>query len=75
MVILYIYSICWRLKSVFYEHQTHLLSLNFYSPWRKARPEAMQEIRDNKSVDPWSDIPDELMQPYLAVPTYHMELL
>jgi hypothetical protein len=35
----------------------------------------MQEIRDNTSVDPCSDLPDELMQSYLAVPTYLMEPL
>jgi hypothetical protein len=50
-------------------------SLNFCSSSSKARPEALQEIRDNTSVGPLSDVPDELMQPYLAVPTYIMELL
>jgi hypothetical protein len=35
----------------------------------------MQEIWDNTSVDLCSDLPDELMRSYLAVPTYHMEFL
>jgi hypothetical protein len=35
----------------------------------------MQEIRDNTSVDPCTDLPNELMWPYLMVPTYLMELL
>jgi hypothetical protein len=34
----------------------------------------MQEIRDNTSVNPFSDLPNELMWPYLAVPTYLMGL-
>jgi hypothetical protein len=34
----------------------------------------MQEIRDNASVDPCLDLPNGLMRPYLAVPTYLMEL-
>jgi hypothetical protein len=34
----------------------------------------MQEIRDNTSVDPFSNLPNESMWPYLAVPTYLMEL-
>jgi hypothetical protein len=34
----------------------------------------MQEIRDNTSVDPCLDLPNGLMRPYLAVPTYLMEL-
>jgi hypothetical protein len=34
----------------------------------------MQEIRDNTSVDPCSNLPNELMWPYLAIPTYLMEL-
>jgi hypothetical protein len=34
----------------------------------------MQEIRDNTSVDPCSNIPNESMWPYLTVPTYLMEL-
>jgi hypothetical protein len=50
-------------------------SLNFCSSSSKARPEAMQEIWDNTSLDPDSDLLDELMRPYLAVPTYLMELL
>jgi hypothetical protein len=73
MVILHIYSTCWRMKSTFYEHQ-HPLSLNFCLSLSKARPEAMQEIRDNTSVDPCSNLPNESMWPYLAVPTYLMEL-
>jgi hypothetical protein len=54
---------------------THPPSLNFCSSSSKARPEAMQEIWDNTSVDSCSDLADELMQPYLAVRTYLMELL
>jgi hypothetical protein len=34
----------------------------------------MQEIRDNTSVDPYSDLSNELMWPYLTVPTYLLEL-
>jgi hypothetical protein len=34
----------------------------------------MQEIQDNTSVDPCFDLPNGLMRPYLAVPTYLMEL-
>jgi hypothetical protein len=53
---------------------THPPSLNFCSSSNKAKPEAMQEIRDNTSVDPCSNLPNESMWPYLAVPTYLMEL-
>jgi hypothetical protein len=41
----------------------------------KVQPEAMQEIQDNTSVDPCSNIPNELVRPYIVVPTYLMELL
>jgi hypothetical protein len=34
----------------------------------------MQEIRDNTSVDLCLDLPNGLMRPYLAVPTYLIEL-
>jgi hypothetical protein len=34
----------------------------------------MQEIGDNTSVDPCSNLRNELMWSYLAVPTYLMEL-
>jgi hypothetical protein len=34
----------------------------------------MQEIRDNTSVVPRLDLPNGLMRPYVAVPTYLMEL-
>jgi hypothetical protein len=34
----------------------------------------MQEIRDNTSVHPCSNLPNKSMWPYLAVPTYLMEL-
>jgi hypothetical protein len=34
----------------------------------------MQDIRDNTSVDPYLDLPNGLMRPYLAVRTYLMEL-
>jgi hypothetical protein len=34
----------------------------------------MQEIRDNTSVDPFLDLPNGLMRPYLVVPTYLIEL-
>jgi hypothetical protein len=50
-------------------------SLNFCSSSSDAQPEAVQEIRDNTSVDPCSNLPDESMYPYLAAPTYLMELL
>jgi hypothetical protein len=53
---------------------THPPSLNFYSSSSKAKPKAMYEIRDNTSVDPCSDLPDELMLLYFVVPTYLMEL-
>jgi hypothetical protein len=52
---------------------THPPILNFCSSSSKAKPETMQEIWDNTSVDPWSDLPNELMWPYLAVPTYLIE--
>jgi hypothetical protein len=48
--------------------------LNFFSSSSKAKPEAMQEIQDNTNVDPWLDLPNGLMRPYLAVPNYLMEL-
>jgi hypothetical protein len=54
---------------------THPPSLNFCSSPSKAKPEAMQEIQDNTSVDPYSNLPNESMWPYLTVPTYLMELL
>jgi hypothetical protein len=54
---------------------THPASLNFCLSSSKAEPEAMQDIWDNISVDPCSNLPNELMRPYLAVPTYLMELL
>jgi hypothetical protein len=55
---------------------THPLSLNFYSSLSKAEPEAMQEIQDNTSVvDPYSNLPNELVRSYLVVPTCLMELL
>jgi hypothetical protein len=49
-------------------------SLNFCSSSSKAKPEAMQEIRDNASVDPCSNLPNESMWSFLAVPTYVIEL-
>jgi hypothetical protein len=52
----------------------HPPSLNFCSSLRKDKPEAMQEIQDNTSVDPSSELPNKLMWLYLAVPTYLMEL-
>jgi hypothetical protein len=54
---------------------THPLSFNFCSSSSKAEPEAMQEIRDTTSVDPCLNLANELVQPYLVVPTYIMELL
>jgi hypothetical protein len=53
---------------------THPPSLNFCSSSSEAKPEAIQEIWDNTSVDPCLDLPNELMRPYLAVPTYLKEL-
>jgi hypothetical protein len=49
-------------------------SLDFCSSSSKAKPEAMQEIQCNTSVDPCLDLPNGLMRPYLAVPTHLMEL-
>jgi hypothetical protein len=54
---------------------THSPSLTFCSSLGKDKPEPMQEIWDNTSVDPCSNIPNKSMWPYLAVPTYLMELL
>jgi hypothetical protein len=54
---------------------THPPSLNFCSSSSKAKPDVMQEIRDNTSVDLCLDLPNELMRPYLAVPTLLMEFL
>jgi hypothetical protein len=34
----------------------------------------MQEILDNTSVDPCLHLPNGLMRPYLAVPTYLMDI-
>jgi hypothetical protein len=53
---------------------THPPSLNFCSSSSKAKPEVMQEIRDNTSVDLCSNLPNKSMWSYLAVPTYLMEL-
>jgi hypothetical protein len=52
----------------------HPPGLNFCSSSSKANPEAMQEIRDNTSVDTYLDLPNKLMSSYLAAPTYLMEL-
>jgi hypothetical protein len=52
----------------------HPPSLNFCSSSSNAKPEAMQEIQDNTSVDPCSNLPNESMWPYLVVPTYLMQL-
>jgi hypothetical protein len=49
-------------------------SLNFCSSSSKAKSEAMQEIRDNTSVDSCLDLLNGLMRPYRVVPTYLMEL-
>jgi hypothetical protein len=35
----------------------------------------MQEIQDNTNVDPSSNLPNELVRPYLVVHTYLLELL
>jgi hypothetical protein len=53
---------------------TYPPSLNFCSSSSKAKPEAMQQIRENTSVDPCLDLPNGLMRSYLAVPTYLMNL-
>jgi hypothetical protein len=42
---------------------THPPSLNFCSSSSKAKPEAMQEIQDNTSVDSYLDLPNGLMSP------------
>jgi hypothetical protein len=36
--------------------------------------QAIQEIRDNTSVDPCLDLPNGLIKPYLVVPTHLMAL-
>jgi hypothetical protein len=54
---------------------TYPPSLNFCSSSSKVKPEAVQEIRDNTSVDSYSNLPNESMWPYLVVPTYLIELL
>jgi hypothetical protein len=54
---------------------THPPSLNFCSSSSKAKPETMLEIRDNTSVNPCSNLPNESMWSYLTVPTYLMEIL
>jgi hypothetical protein len=74
MVISYIYLICWHIKLVFYERQHIPPSLNFCSSSSKAKPEAMQEMRGNTSVDTCLGLQNKLMWSYLAVPTYLMEL-
>jgi hypothetical protein len=48
--------------------------LNFCSSLSKAKPEAMQEMRGNTSVDTCLDLPNKLLWSYHAVPTYLMEL-
>jgi hypothetical protein len=48
--------------------------LNFWSSSSKAKPEAMQNMRGNTSVDTCLELPNKLMWSYLAVPTYLMEL-
>jgi hypothetical protein len=53
---------------------THPTSLIFCSSSSKAESKAMQEIWDNTSVDPCSNLPNESMWPYIAVSTYLMEL-
>jgi hypothetical protein len=40
---------------------SHPPSLNFCSSSSKAEPKAVQEIRDNTSVDPCSNLPNESM--------------
>jgi hypothetical protein len=52
---------------------THPPSLNFWSSSSKVKPEAMEDIRDNTSVDPCLDLKNGLMRPYLAVSTYLVE--
>jgi hypothetical protein len=74
MVISYVYSTCWRMKLVYYEHQHIPPTLNFWSSSSKAKPEVMQEIRGNTSIDPCLDLPNGLMRPYLEVPTHLIEL-
>jgi hypothetical protein len=40
---------------------TYPPSLNFCSSSIKAKPEVVQEIQDNTSVDPFSNLPNELV--------------
>jgi hypothetical protein len=49
-------------------------SLNFCSALSKAKPEAMQEMQGNTSVDTCLDLLNKSLWSYLVVPTYLMEL-
>jgi hypothetical protein len=62
------------MKSVFFMSANTSPSLKFCSSLSKVKPETMQEIRDNTSVDSCLDLSNGLMRPYLTVPTYLMEL-
>jgi hypothetical protein len=53
---------------------SYIYSICKCSSRSKAKPEAMQEIQDNTSVDPCLDLRNGLMRPYLTVPTYLMVL-
>jgi hypothetical protein len=48
-------------------------SLNFCSSPSKAKPEAMQEIQGDTSIDPCLDLSNGLMRPHLTIPIYLME--
>jgi hypothetical protein len=52
----------------------HPLSLNFCSSSSNAKPEAIQEMWGNTSVDTCLDLTNKLMWSYLAVPTYLIQL-
>jgi hypothetical protein len=53
---------------------THPPSLNFCSSSSKAKAKAMQEMRDNTSVDTWLFLLNKLLWSYHVVPTHLREL-
>jgi hypothetical protein len=48
-----------------------VLEINVFWSSSKAEPEAMQEIRDNRSVNLSSSSPIELVRPYIIVPLFY----
>jgi hypothetical protein len=74
MVILYIYSTCWRMKLMFYECQ-HIPKLKLLLILAKPNLKQCKKFETTQNVDPSSNLPNESMWSYLVVPTYLMELL